>query len=84
MAANWIRKEKGWLKRYTTSQPADSDNGAVETEPSPEDLNCSVVFVALRCPKCNGKDIRTYASKLPVRYHKCAGCGLRFKSCEQV
>jgi hypothetical protein len=39
-------------------------------------------YVPVRC-RCGSTDCPTYARKLPVRYHWCRACGLRFKSVEK-
>lgn len=43
-----------------------------------------VYYVRIRCPKCKSEKCPVYdSSHLPVRYHKCSGCGHCFKSVEK-
>lgn len=46
----------------------------------------AVVWIPVFCPNCGVKDKNVYcsSSREPVRYHKCATCGLNFKSIELV
>jgi len=55
------------------------------TPPPPEADGAAVVYRAVRCPngQCRSKKVPVYATKLPVRYHKCLVCGCRFKSIEE-
>ena len=46
--------------------------------------NAVVRYVRPRCPRCKSPKVPVYDSNhLPIRYHKCSKCGLRFKSIEQ-
>ena len=42
-----------------------------------------VIWHVIKCPKCKSKNVRCYATKRPLRYHKCKDCGYSFKSVEQ-
>jgi len=42
-----------------------------------------VIWHVIRCPECGGKNAPCYATKRPLRYHKCKDCGAMFKSVEQ-
>ena len=83
---SWIKRDKGWLHSVPRQhpEPAKEESGvAVETENKPPvPVQYGVVYHPLRCPKCHSKDIKTYACKPPVRYHKCKICGINFKSTE--
>ncbi len=81
--ASWIRKGKGWLDRYAS--PARPEQ---QTEPPPavetaEEPVYGVIFHALKCPRCQSKDIKTYATRPPTRYHKCVKCKCLFRSTEE-
>ena len=42
-----------------------------------------VPWVRVRCPACGSADCPVYNSNsVPVRYHRCNGCGRLFKSIE--
>jgi transcription elongation factor Elf1 len=43
----------------------------------------SVVFTAVRCPRCGSTDVPVTHSTLPVRYHRCRQCQTTFKSVEK-
>ncbi len=82
---SWIRREKGWLKRYAPPPAApdqrETDEGqAVATLTPP--VVYGVIYHPLKCPRCQSKDITTYSSRPPTRYHRCKPCGCRFRSTE--
>ena len=48
----------------------------------PEDQ--MIRYIRTRCPKCKSDKVPVYdSSHLPIRYHKCSGCGHTFKSIEE-
>jgi len=52
----------------------------------PEPADQVVRYIRLRCPnsECRSTNCPVYNSDhLPTRYHKCADCGLNFKSVEE-
>lgn len=72
MGGRWIKRYKNWLKDDAVGEKLDP----VDEE------KYGVMFVPLRCPQCQSKDVRCYVSRPPVRYHVCRGCGGKFKSVE--
>lgn len=44
----------------------------------------AVPFVPFRCPRCGALKPFTYGLRGRVRYHKCNGCGTRFRSVEMT
>ena len=73
----WLEKKKNWLK---------NDNGfrqSGQEKPAEDNQNYGVVFIPLRCPRCNSKNVKCYGSHPPVRYHYCRECGYSFKSVEK-
>ena len=44
-----------------------------------------VRYHVMRCPnkKCNSRRLPVYKTELPVRYHKCLDCKIRFRSMEE-
>lgn len=89
MAPPWIERKKGWVGnggRVTGDGVRGSGEGEeVEAEPAR-----AVSFNAMICPACGessaetgkGRGIKTYATRRPLRYHKCLRCGWTFKSSE--
>jgi hypothetical protein len=77
MGGRWLNRQKGWLKEYQT----ETDDRPVG-RPVNESQDYGVRFVPLRCPKCQSKDVKCYASRPPVRYHICRNCKYNFKSIE--
>lgn len=56
---------------------------AREVEIEPEDI--LVRYTRVKCPNCRSYRVPVYCSNhLPVRYHKCEECGMRFKSVEEL
>jgi len=50
---------------------------------SPGDPDC-VLWTRVHCPRCSSNDCPVVNSgHIPVRYHKCRGCGRSFKSIEK-
>lgn len=43
----------------------------------------TVIFTPVLCPQCGSPDVPVTHSALPVRYHRCRGCGNTFKSVEK-
>lgn len=41
-----------------------------------------VIFHVVKCPNCESKECPVVHTARPIRYHKCRGCGMRFKSVE--
>jgi len=80
---SWLeRRERGWLdrvpKRTRAPQPVPPEEPK-SAEPDPY----GVVYTPLRCPKCQSKNVKTYMSRPPTRYHKCLDCSWNFKSTEK-
>lgn len=75
----WIERKTGWLPNSGVPQSREKPRG----RPVDENLDYGVRFVPVKCPKCRSKNITCYASRLPIRYHKCRDCGLCFKSVEE-
>gem|GEM_PF-6773545 len=59
----------------------------VHSDNTPEEKDAgeyaAVYYVRVRCPRCDSKECPVYSTDQPVRYHRCADCGLRFKSVER-
>ena len=74
----WIEREKDWLSGSKGQKKKPSPNISVK-------VLTTVVFYVLRCPdpQCRSRDIFTYKSDPPIRYHKCRNCGASFKSVEK-
>ncbi|MFZ5831450.1 MAG: hypothetical protein ACOY3P_15300 [Planctomycetota bacterium] len=54
-----------------------------------QEADTGVPYVALRCPVCNSKAVKTTrtmpaAGRARVRYHRCSGCSATFKSTEAL
>ena len=44
----------------------------------------AVLYIKPKCPRCKSDKVPVYnTNHLPIRYHKCADCGLLFKSVEK-
>ena len=43
----------------------------------------SVSYQPVQCPQCRSADVPVQRTVLPVRYHRCRGCGHTFKSVEK-
>ena len=41
-----------------------------------------VTVQPIRCPACDSPQTHVTSSRLPLRYHRCDGCGRNFKSLE--
>ena len=53
--------------------------------PLPEPENIVVLYIRTQCPNCKSFKVPVYNTNyLPIRYHKCADCGLCFKSVEDT
>lgn len=50
--------------------------------PEDEDRRPISPFVPVRCPRCGKSKRETYARRGRIRYHRCADCGIAFKSLE--
>ena len=75
--SKWLEKKSNWLKN-------DADNRKRQPEDNSTDGGgYGVVFIPLRCPKCNSKNVKCYGSHPPIRYHYCRECGYNFKSVEK-
>lgn len=72
----WIQKRDGWLKDHIPDKRPVGRPQTVEQ-------NTSTIYRPIRCTKCNSKNISTYKTELPLRYHKCKNCGHNFKSVEE-
>lgn len=77
--ASWIKKD-GWLKGYVKEKPEQKTR--VEEVIEEHVAVYGVTYYPLKCPKCQSKDIKTYSSKPPIRYHRCKLCDFRFRSIE--
>lgn len=75
----WIERKTNWLKNGGDSKPQEKPRG----RPNDENLEYGVRFIPVKCPKCKSKKITCYASRLPIRYHRCRDCGTCFKSVEE-
>jgi len=75
--SKWIEKKRNWLRNDNNFQRAQPE------KPKDDSQDYGVVFIPLRCPKCNSKNVKCYGSHLPVRYHYCRECGYNFKSVEK-
>jgi len=49
----------------------------------PNGIPAVVYYEVTKCPACGG-DAPVYCSRIPVRFHKCRGCGYGFKSIERT
>ena len=74
----WLEQKPNWLPYH----PQVNDSGKPKGRPKDESLEYGVRYVPVKCPKCKSKDVTCYASRLPVRYHRCQKCGINFKSVE--
>ena len=83
---SWIKREDNWLHRppraKSAAEPAAQPKKELNKKEE-EPPRYGVTYYPLRCPNCRSKDIKTYACKLPVRYHRCNNCGINFKSTEK-
>jgi DNA-directed RNA polymerase subunit RPC12/RpoP len=62
----------------------DGRNRRRKKKPAEPIGTAAVMYMKVRCPKCGSKKCPCYDSRhLPIRYHKCAKCGLNFKSIEK-
>ena len=52
-------------------------------EHSEKERETSVQYQPVQCPRCRSTDVPVQRTVLPVRYHKCRGCGETFKSVEK-
>lgn len=75
----WIEQKSNWLHNCGTPRPREKPRG----RPTDENLEYGVRFIPVKCPKCKSKNITCYASRLPIRYHKCRDCETCFKSVEE-
>jgi predicted Zn-ribbon and HTH transcriptional regulator len=73
----WLEKRSNWLRNNDNFQEDQPQH------PEKNDRGYGVVFIPLRCPKCNSKNVKCYGSHPPVRYHYCRDCGYNFKSVEK-
>ena len=89
---SWLGGDKNWflseqnksnLKSKDKKKKIDEKQADVGSEQSYNGY--AVMYVPIRCPNktCLSKNIKCYTSSLPVRYHFCRDCGLRFKSIEK-
>lgn len=73
MGGRWLKRYDSWLKEeIPVKKIAPVDAGEY-----------SVQYIPLRCPQCKSKDVFCYATRPPIRYHKCKQCGISFKSVER-
>lgn len=80
----WIDK-KHWLNGYAPPKTAAPKVEEEEVNDSQEDSTApqyGIIYIPIRCPKCNSKDVKCTRSMPPIRYHKCKTCGYNFKSRE--
>lgn len=55
-----------------------------DEEVNAEDRHWEVVlYVPIKCPKCESRSHIQYGRAGCTRYHKCRPCGLRYKSYEK-
>lgn len=76
----WLERKSDWLNRYGIIRSSEKPKG----RPLDDNLEYGVRFVPVRCPNCGSKNVMCYASRLPVRYHRCRECRTRFKSVEEA
>ena len=86
---SWINRSSrsGWLgirhsRPAPSAQAKEADPKAQKGGQDDENSSYGVIYYPIKCPKCKSKIIKTYASKPPIRYHKCLKCGYRFRSSE--
>jgi hypothetical protein len=82
----WLERKSNWLNNDRKREPeteSEVDQEAVDSAAVGVKDPYGVDYIPLRCPRCRSKGIKTYASKPPVRYHKCRNCGWKFKSTEK-
>jgi hypothetical protein len=60
--------------------PRQGDGGNVPQED--EDRRPITPYVPVRCPRCGRTKRKTYGVQGRVRWHRCADCGINFKSLE--
>lgn len=76
MYGKWIDRKENWLGDKKSAEPIKKGEETKEPE------GYGVEYIPLRCPRCNSKNVRCYATYVPLRYHLCRNCGHKFKSVE--
>ncbi len=77
----WLERRENWLRNENNLGGINfRKKGAGRPQDTSNDY--AVRFIPLRCPRCKSKNIKCYASRLPIRYHICQKCGHNFKSIE--
>ncbi len=84
--ANWIKREKGWLREHVRNKPISPIESPKESSDDQQSKNLpgyGIIYHPIKCPRCKSKNIKTYASRPPIRYHKCKKCKFLFRSIEE-
>jgi ribosomal protein S27E len=70
----------GFLDNLPSLSPDGEDRPPRQRRPPYPD---GALYVRTRCPACNSVRCPVYDSNhIPIRYHRCQGCGKTFKSVE--
>jgi transposase-like protein len=80
LMGRWIERNPNWLNKNSNQPPDEKIKG----RPNDDSLEYGVRYVPVKCPRCKSKNVMCYASRIPVRYHKCRKCGTCFKSVEET
>lgn len=73
----WIERKPNWLPYKDSGDP-----GRARGRPKDDSLEYGVRFVPVKCPQCKSRKVTCYATRIPIRYHRCQECGRNFKSVE--
>ena len=81
---DWIERPEEWIPHQSKQKHRSIVKEAEENQQSKkkQSLQYGVIYHPLRCPRCRSKNIKTYKSEPPIRYHKCRDCGYNFRSRE--
>ena len=72
---NWIDKNGKWFAKKDKLNV--KKNNVNDTK-----FRHVVNFYIFKCPECESRRTRVYSTDLPLRYHICLACGLKFLSRE--
>lgn len=75
--SGWIKKRSNWIARTPQTPPP-------APAPVPDENAPLVIYIPALCPHpgCGAKG-PVYASRPPIRYHRCSKCGKTFASVEE-